>query len=558
MKWMLRAAPLTGRDPQLSTGLWHRMSRLRSPGPCDGSGRRRSLRACLLQQLLEVDAMPGPLTTLQSRPFSPLWAALICFGLCSCGRPSMSVDAGVETRDLCEPDHGGCEQLCSTVEEKVVCGCEPGGILQGDGQHCQGWSLPQCTDTHDFVARDLRVAYTASGGAMVLHAAPTRLTPWTNPALLPSRFLVRATSFDSGTGWGEQQDLSELNIERNFECLALSRVNTRGEVLALMGLGRQPVVARKLLGADWSAPSTIATAEGTPFASPECVATLDDSGNGFAVQPSDDIYGARLAGDSWSAAEILEPTSAVSNVKLVARANGNTLMVWHQRSRLAWKRFVPETGWTTATYLSAEAELAGPPALAMNERGDAVMVWPTAREAAAVTLQLMAATFTERDGWTEPRFIADLGYFRANFGVAAAINSKSEALITWSQRLKTDDTRTFSAARFSPDQGWSEPLTLSDSISARADSPTVALDEQGNVVVAWTQTEAQVTTAWASRYLQGVGWIGPGRIGRILDEHSTMSEAHIGIDARGRVTAIWATSDLNGVDTSRLCVSHWE
>jgi hypothetical protein len=325
-----------------------------------------------------------------------------------------------------------------------------------------------------------------------------------------------------------------------------------------MGLELQPIVARKLVGEDWSAPTTIANADGDLFASPECVATLDDSGNGFAVQPSRDIYGARLTADVWSAAEILEPTSAVAHVKLASMANGNTLMVWIQRGRLAWKRFVPETGWTTATYLSSEAEIAGAPQLAMNERGDAVIVWPTEREVAALTVQLMAATFTESDGWSEPRLIADLGNIHDNFGLAAAINSKNEALITWYQRPTPTDARAFTAARFSQEQGWSESVMLSSSVSALAESPTVALDEQGNVAIVWTQTEGEVTTAWANRYLQDVGWVGQGRIGRLLDERSSMSEAHVGIDAQGRVTAIWATSDLDGINTSRLCASHWE
>ena len=92
-----------------------------------------------------------------------------------------------------------------------------------------------------------------------------------------------------------------------------------------------------------------------------------------------------------------------------------------------------------------------------------------------------------------------------------------------------------------PSPGWGTPSLLEIDDSGDAKYPEIAVDESGNGIAVWDQSDGTRTNIWAARYAQGVGW-GPAELIE-NDDQGSASYPDIAVDPMGNGVAVWSQYD---------------
>jgi hypothetical protein len=202
----------------------------------------------------------------------------------------------------------------------------------------------------------------------------------------------------------------------------------------------------------------------------------------------------RPVGGSWQAPVTVSMPRADSYAADVATdAAGDSVAVWWTRTgsgRAAIQaaiRPVATGAWSPPVDLSATNHGASGPSVAMDEKGDAFAVWGRYNGHGDV---VEASVRPAHRNWEAPRVIScarqDAGLSRL------AVDAKGDAIAVWVAGPKR------SARAFSPnyvqatvyragEHGWQSPIDLSSS-GGFPDEPQVGIDEHGDGVVAWGDT----------------------------------------------------------------------
>ncbi len=89
--------------------------------------------------------------------------------------------------------------------------------------------------------------------------------------------------------------------------------------------------------------------------------------------------------------------------------------------------------------------------------------------------------------------------------------------------------------------GWGTPSLLEVDDSGDAKSPEIAVDESGNGIAVWHQSDGTRTNIWAARYAHAVGW-GPAELIE-NDDRGSASYPDIAVDPMGNGVAVWSQYD---------------
>ncbi|HEX2579355.1 MAG TPA: hypothetical protein VHK67_03015 [Rhabdochlamydiaceae bacterium] len=200
---------------------------------------------------------------------------------------------------------------------------------------------------------------------------------------------------------------------------------------------------------------------------------------------------------------------------LVKNQSGKTFAWWsgtsfkdHQLVKTLKGVWLEENGrWSDPTtffsfkndpYFSREKEV-------MNSRGDMAMIWSTSsRIGSDRTLQAITCFNGE---WSEPFDLAiDKGYF---YGVKLAMNDNGHIVASWpgSERSKKVTYVVDKPAG----QPWSSPIALVD-LDEESESRKISIDEQGNILVAWTMKEGRKEVPYAAYKPVNQEWAAPARL----------------------------------------------
>jgi hypothetical protein len=139
--------------------------------------------------------------------------------------------------------------------------------------------------------------------------------------------------------------------------------------------------------------------------------------------------------------------------------------------------------------------------VAMNARGDVVVVWA---QYDSPSISVWAKHYDARTSrWGASRRIEHEDASHA-IEPRVAMDEAGNAIAVWQQ---SDDTRhQVWASRYQAGTGWEEPVRLSASDTADAYGPRVAMNHAGAAIVVWRHTEGMATQAWTNRYVAGMGW----------------------------------------------------
>lgn len=225
---------------------------------------------------------------------------------------------------------------------------------------------------------------------------------------------------------------------------------------------------------------------------------LDPGGDGWAAWSQApmgipyNIFGNTFLTGSWGdAGKVEEGTLGnSSDPQLAIDGDGNVLFIWRKDSGEVWSNRwdASENELTQPTRLDSTGA-AGAPAVASDPQGNGTAVWLQASAGGVPPLQIVARRYRPDGGWATQQILAD-GDITLISGPRVAMDSEGNAVVAYTQLADTW-ARTYSAGawqpavRLSPDEGL-----------AGAHQPSVAMNPDGRAVVVWREGP----DIWASAF----------------------------------------------------------
>src|SRR5262249_3484762 len=219
------------------------------------------------------------------------------------------------------------------------------------------------------------------------------------------------------------------------------------------------------------------------------------SGSGWRVQAA-----SRSADGAWTKAVAISGPDVTGSIapQLALEGSNDVLAVW---SRSVDKRSVIEaatlaagkTAWSPATQPFAVTNDALAPSVAVDERGDGVIVWTSSGQAG---LSVDASYRKEGKGWGRPQSVS--GTAPGSLTPRVAMDARGNAVTAWTQTAG-GFSRVHASTFVGAGTTWSAARVLS---KAGADSltPQPGLDDGGDGVVAWSHYNVQSFVIQASGY----------------------------------------------------------
>jgi hypothetical protein len=180
----------------------------------------------------------------------------------------------------------------------------------------------------------------------------------------------------------------------------------------------------------------------------------------------------------------------------------------------------------------------------MANNGDALVVWRQFDASFACAGDCPSAYMSEfRNGvWSAPAPAGDLGTAAPYaFPPHVAMDGSGNALIVWSQYIDgTNDGIYVSEYR---NGVWTKPTATAQHINpmGRSDkNPQVAMDDNGNAIIVWQQSDGAVNHIYKSEYRNGA-WNHPTNLStdHISPDGWNASDPQVAMDNSGNAIIIW-------------------
>ncbi|HQX14233.1 MAG TPA: hypothetical protein PLV19_08690 [Nitrosomonas sp.] len=280
---------------------------------------------------------------------------------------------------------------------------------------------------------------------------------------------------------------------------------------------------------------------------------VDMDGNGNAVvvwmQQLGIEFNASAAhyrvGSGWEAAVLLENENSAVNPGFqqssVAMDNaGNAIAVWAQRigveSYIYANRYTPGKGWGTAKSIDhpdtpGELDLSGGPKVAINNSGNAVVIWSANTSSFKVRHYQVSS-----DTWDSA--LIDLG---PGITPEIAISDNGSAIVVAPGRHDSTGKTQVSAWHYKPNTGWDTTETILDQGRAEGVKPPVriVMNASGNAVAAWSQLDSSGVVSAFANYFENGKWGGP----TLVEGNNAFEVEHrsveAGIDSSNRAFLVW-------------------
>jgi hypothetical protein len=299
----------------------------------------------------------------------------------------------------------------------------------------------------------------------------------------------------------------------------------------------------------WGTAEQIETDDLGDASSPQIA--FDAGGNAIAVWQQFDgaiysIWANRyVPSTGWGAAELLEADDASGHHALAPQigldASGNAIAVWRQTDGTAYSawanRYVAGTGWGGAELLEASSESVGGPQIALDSSGNAIATW---YQNDGLRTNIWANRYDTATGWGTAELIEANDSGNA-IAPQVALNTEGNAMVAWAHH----DGSVYSvwATPYETGTGWGTPELLESDNAGNASLPQIAFDATSNAIAVWMQSDGTVNSIWANRYVPGIGW---GTAELLESDNETGHDAgspQIAFDGNGNALAVWMQFD---------------
>jgi hypothetical protein len=417
-----------------------------------------------------------------------------------------------------------------------------------------GWSTAvpaELIDTGDASAP--QVALDASGDARAIWVQ----LDGTRSDIVSSRHLMNASA-----AWGVASLIEHDDTGRAADPRVALNSSGEGMVVWQQSDGtRFNIWARRRRACGgWDAPALLESAAGSAT-NPQVA--IDSAGNAIAVwqQNPNGSNGLRVwsnrytAGLGWGTAQMLSNNNEAEYPQIALDRSGNAFAVWAEwglsTSGLWARRYSAATGWETAVRIGIPMG-ASPimPQVAFDPLGNAMAVW---NDLGSLDVQrIWASRYVPGLGWSTQRRI-DRDGIGAAMRAEVALDANGNAIVAWIQAdgpLQSDGTHWHVwANRYEPALGWGVAVQL-EPFSGHSSRPDIAMSANGNAIVFWVQPSGMGSTIWANSFVPGGSWSGAFPI-----ETTTpfASSPDVGMDFAGNMLVVWkeVSEDTSSVFAKR-------
>ena len=281
---------------------------------------------------------------------------------------------------------------------------------------------------------------------------------------------------------------------------------------------------------------------------------LDNSGNAIAVWPQidgigvDSIYANRYVTDSgWGTPELIESGSGIAlSPQIAVDGSGNAIVVWQQAdgagiNSIYANRYVAGSGWGTPELIESGSGTAEGSSIAMDSGGNAIAVWD--QDDGTGVWSIYANRYVAGSGWgTETAIESD----DLNAGSPMiAVDSSGNAVAVWEENAgENDETRnnySIHANGYAAGSGWGAAADIGiGTVTGEVNSNRVAMDESGNAIAVWAQSDGTVFNIYSNTYDPGTGW---GTAKTLENDPYDAYAPDIAFDGMGNAIAVWQQSD---------------
>jgi len=285
---------------------------------------------------------------------------------------------------------------------------------------------------------------------------------------------------------------------------------------------------------------------------------MDNNGNAIIAWKQNDgtndqIFKSEYRSGSWThpsnLTDNISPDGQAARFSQVAMDNnGNAIVVWRQNDGSNHQLFKSEYrsgSWTHPSNLtdniSPDGQSTYNPQVAMDDNGNAIIIW---LQSDGSNNQIFKSEY--RSGsWTHPSNLTDNispDGQDADYP-QVAMDNNGNAVIVWEQSDGTNDQIFKSEYRSGT---WTHPSGLSDNISPdgqNAVTVQAAMDDNGNVLISWEQSDGSNNQIFMSEYRSG-SWTHPsGLSDNISPDGQNADDSHIAMDNNGNAVIVWRQSD---------------
>jgi hypothetical protein len=120
-----------------------------------------------------------------------------------------------------------------------------------------------------------------------------------------------------------------------------------------------------------------------------------------------------------------------------------------------------------------------------------------------------------------------------------AVDARGHAFAVWVHDDGLANTLWFN--RYVPGSGWDAADKVRTRLPGHASHPQVAMDDQGDALLVWSQVDQERRTVWASRLVAGLAWGAPARL--TADPFTDADSPRIATDSKGGAMAVWRQFD---------------
>jgi hypothetical protein len=216
----------------------------------------------------------------------------------------------------------------------------------------------------------------------------------------------------------------------------------------------------------------------------------------------------------------------LSSYDLAMNEKGDALMVWSGPQGDYNSAFSPDNGWSLPEQFVSKDTGMERLQVVIDPSGNGLAVWASGGN-------VYSSRYRAGAGWTSPEILGLLGMSESPLSLS--MNSQGDAFLVWERwdLSQTGDWIIY-ASQFKHDVGWTSPVTLYSSDIGHG--PEVAADDQGGAVAVWVDN---VTfSVYASRFVPDQGWLQE----EILKSGILPAEVKVAVDSLGNALAIWHDS----------------
>jgi hypothetical protein len=240
---------------------------------------------------------------------------------------------------------------------------------------------------------------------------------------------------------------------------------------------------------------------------------------------------------SWSIPVSLSPSGRDAQApKVAVDARGDAVVVWSDVGLTSWtiqSAYRPAGGsWENTTLIDSPEQGTGQPDVAMDAAGNATAVWAATGGSTGWTVR--AASRTAAGVWSK---FAVLSKPDPSGAVApqVALEGNGDTTVVWSRTVGST-TRLELVTRSASTGKWSAVTDLFPGAPS-AVAPQIATDARGDGVIVWTSAGTQGFTVDASVRRPGKPW---GKPTPLVAPGAGALSPQIGVDAHGAALAVWA------------------